>query len=591
LLTWPSILVLLGLVAYPLGTVLLQSVFPKLMNQGFTLISLQSFLTIFKDNYTYRAILDALLLGGGTALLSAIIGTTLAVLVYRKKMHGEKFITLLIWLVFFTPSYLIAEGWVLMMQRKGLLSVLLGIPDGGLNWFFTTGGLIIAMAFRLFPFVYFSVLEGLRGLGADYEEAARTLGAKSLLVWIKINLPLLFPAILAGMTLVFAESVSDFGFAAALVPQAHIPLLSYSIYTALNQSPPNFSLVGALSIVLIAVIGLAIWSQKWILGKGSYSTIKNQIRPYRATNRKLPAVTIAAFLFLFIAFFLPLSGEILSSLMKNTIQGFAVSNITFQNYMDALKFGGESYQSVLRSFFLSAGTAVFAAILGVGIAFVIQRGKGFSTRLLYVLTMSTLAIPGIVLAAGYVFAWNAPYLVPIHMNVYGKLFCVYLAYVAGSLPNVIRLLIAAITQISPSLLSAGQVHGAGIYTLFRKILIPLVSGTLIATLYLNFSHYMFEIPASELLYPPNEPVLPVEIIRFYNELLVEKGSALTVLGIILVLIVYGCGQLLTYGLRRIKKYNSQRVVQDVLSDIEMSSDLKMSVPNSAIQIDIERQVT
>jgi iron(III) transport system permease protein len=163
--------------------------------------------------------------------------------------------------------------------------------------------------------------------------------------------------------------------------------------------------------------------------------------------------------------------------------------------------------------------------------------------------------------------------------------------VAGSLPNVIRLLIAAITQISPSLLSAGQVHGAGIYTLFRKILIPLVSGTLIATLYLNFSHYMFEIPASELLYPPNEPVLPVEIIRFYNELLVEKGSALTVLGIILVLIVYGFGQLLTYGLRRIKKYNSQRVVQDVLSDIEMSSELKMSVPNSAIQMDIERQVT
>jgi iron(III) transport system permease protein len=102
---------------------------------------------------------------------------------------------------------------------------------------------------------------------------------------------------------------------------------------------------------------------------------------------------------------------------------------------------------------------------------------------------------------------------------------------------------------------------------------------------------MFEIPASELLYPPNEPVLPVEIIRFYNELLVEKGSALTVLGIILVLIVYGFGQLLMYGLRRIKKYNSQRVVQDVLSDIEMSSELKMSVPNSAIQMDIERQVT
>jgi iron(III) transport system permease protein len=591
MLTWPSILVLLGLVAYPLGTVLLQSLFPKLMEKGFTIFSLQSFITIFKDNYTYRSILDALLLGGGTAVLTSIIGTFLAVLVYRKKIHGESFISLLIWLVFFTPSYLIAEGWVLMMQRKGLLSELLGIPLGGLDWFFTPGGLIAAMAFRLFPVLYISVLAGLRGLGPEYEEAARTLGAKSLLVWMKINIPLLFPSILAGATLVFAESVSDFGFAAALVPQAHIPLLTYSIYAAINKTPVNFSQVGVLSIVLIGVIALALWSQKLILGKGSYSTIKNQIRPYRLTRKKPIIFTIITYLFLCVAFVVPLSGEIFSSFMKNSIHGFTASNFTIQNYIDALKIGSESLQSVGRSLLLSVGTAVIAAFLGVGLAFVIQRGQGFSTRILYVLTMSTLAIPGIVLAAGYVFAWNASYLVPMHLNFYGTLFCVFLAYLAGSLPNSIRLQIGAITQISPTLLDAGQVHGAGIFTLFRKILIPLVSGTLTATLYLIFSHLMFELPASELLYPPAQQLMPVEIVHFYNELLVEKGSALTVLGIILVLIVYGCGQLLIYGVRSIKQINSDRLVQDVLSDVNLQSNIPKPVLRSTIQLDIERKVT
>ncbi|MFC3846584.1 hypothetical protein ACYEXS_34770 [Paenibacillus sp. MAH-36] len=88
------------------------------------------------------------------------------------------------------------------------------------------------MSFRLFRVVYLSVLS-LRGLGPEYEDAERILGVKSFIVWMRINIPLPFPVILTGATLSFAESVSDFRFASALVPQAHIPLLTYSIFTAL----------------------------------------------------------------------------------------------------------------------------------------------------------------------------------------------------------------------------------------------------------------------------------------------------------------------------------------------------------------------
>jgi len=564
LLIWPSIFVLLGLIIYPLGSILLQSVFPKLFDEGFNIFSLQSFIITIQDSYTYKAILNALLFGGGTAVLTAIFGTYFAVLVHRKRMHGEKVISLLIWLIFFTPSYLVAEGWVLMMQHKGILSELFAIPDGRLDWFFTSGGLIFAMAFRLFPVVYLSVLNGLRGLGSDYEDAARSLGAKSFYVWTKINIPLLFPAILAGATLSFAESVSDFGFASALVPQAHIPLLTYSIFTALNQMPVNFSQVGALSFVLIDVIALALWSQRWILGKGSYSIIKNQILPFRQVRSKRAVWTIAAYSFIFIAYFIPIGGEVLSSFLKNSSHGFMISNLTLENYVHALKSGSESYQAIIRSLLLASGAAVAATFIGIGLAFVIQRDSGFSTKILYVITMSTLAIPGIVLAAGFVFAWNAPYLLPLHLNLYGTLFCVYLAYLAGSLPNSIRLQIAAITQISPSLLDAGKVNGAGIFTLFRKILLPLVSGTTVSVLFLIFSHLMFELPASELLYPPGQMLLPVVIVKFYNELQVENGAALTVLSIGFVLVIYGLGQLVIYGLKRLNLFISERSVKDIL---------------------------
>jgi iron(III) transport system permease protein len=561
LLIWPGIIVLLGLVAYPLGSILLQSLYPKLFDVGFSQFSLQSFRTILQTSYTYKSILNALLFGGGSAVLSAVFGTFFALMVYRKRIYGDKIIGLLVWLIFFTPSYLIAEGWVLMMSHKGIMSEVFSIPDGRLDWFFSPGGVIAAMALRLFPVVYLSVLNGLRGLGSDYEEAARTLGARTLLVQMRIIVPLLLPSILAGATLAFAESVSDFGFATAIVPQAHIPMLTYSIFAALNLMPVDYSQVGALSIVLIGIIAFALWCQRLILGRGNYSIIKNQIRPFHPRGSKSYFWSIVSFLFIVIALVIPLGGEVCSSFMNNSVNGFVGSNFTLHNYTAALSSGSKEFQSILRSLELSSITAVVATLFGVILAFVILRDSGFVTRILYVMTMSTLAIPGIVLAAGYVFGWNAPYLVPLHLNMYGTLFCVFLAYLAGSMPSSIRLQIASITQISPSLLSAGQVHGAGIFTLFRKILLPLVAGTCISTLFLIFSHLMFELPVSELLYPPAQSLLPVVIVHSYNEFQIEKGSALTVLSIILVLLVFGLGQLLIYGVRKWSKWNTARYIQ------------------------------
>lgn len=507
-------------------------------------------------------------------MLAAIMGTFFAVAVHRKWVYGGKLVSLFIWIIFFTPSYLVAEGWVLTLQDKGVVCELFHLPDGTFKWFFTPVGLICAMAFRMFPVVYLSVRSGLERLGADFEEAARTQGASVFRVWMKIIIPLLFPAILAGATLVFAESVSDFGFAAAMVPQAHIPMLTYSIYTALNQMPVNYSQVGALSFVLIAVIALSLWVQKWILGRGSYSVIQNQIRPYRVERAPSAIWTAVTFLLLLLVYVLPISGEVMTSILKNSSDGFIASNWTLDHYQSIIQSGSDSYSAIIRSLGLASLTALTVTILGIGLAFVILQKSGMETKILYGLTMSTLAIPGIVLAAGFVFAYNAPYLIPFHLNFYGTLFCLYLAYVAGSLPNSIRLQMAAITQVSPSLLQAGRIHGAGLFRVFRKILFPLISSTTISTLFLIFSHIMFELPSSELLYPPAESVLPVVITKSYTEFKIEDGAALTVFSIGIVLACYGLGQLIIYTWKQISKKLSLRAIKIQQGSIESGYPMK-----------------
>lgn len=590
LLIWPSILVLLGLIAYPMGSVLLQSIFPKLFDQGFHPFSLQSYITPFQNSYTYHSIANAFIFGFGSAIIAAFLGTFFAILVHRRWIHGQKLINIVIWLVFFTPSYLVAEGWVLMMQDKGVLCELFHLPDGTFSWFFTPAGLVAAMAFRLFPVVYLSVRAALNGIGSDFEDAARTQGAKAARVWIKIVIPLLMPAILAGSTLTFAESASDFGFAAAMVPKAHIPMLTYSIYTALSQMPVNYSEAGALSLLLIIIIAVAIWIQKWILGKGSYSVIQNQIRPSRSRHKPSVLWSITAYGGLLLIFALPMCGEAATSFMMNSSHGFALSNLSFNNYLDILNLRDNSQvfpflSSLLRSLRLSAYTAVTVTILGIGLAYVITKQTGWSTRILYVLTMSTLAIPGIVLAAGYIFAWNAPYLVPFHLNFYGTLFCLFLAYTAGALPNSIRLQMAALTQINPSLLQAGQIHGAKTWVIFRKIILPLTASTTVSVFFLIFSHAMFELPASQLLVPAGETVLPVVITHYYTEFMIEHGAAITVMGIFTVLVVYGIGQFIihlwTFGRKKLLLHSIR---------MDASKDLMLENPGIAYSNSSEREI-
>lgn len=549
---------LLGLIVYPLGTIILQSVFPQLFSQGFHPFTFQAFSTIVTQTYTYQSILNAILFGLGSAVVAAVLGTFFAITVHRKWVHGQKLINLIIWLIFFTPSYLVAEGWVLMLEDKGVIDVLFNLPNGTFAWFFSPYGLIAAMGFRLFPVVYLSVKAGLNGLGSDFENAARTQGASSFRVWRKILIPLLMPAILAGATLTFAESASDYGFAAAFVPKSHIPMLTYSIYVALGQMPVDFAQVGALSLVLIGIIALAIWSQKLILSRGSYSIIQNQIRPFRVDYKPSISWSLIAYMLLIIVFAVPIGGEVATSFMNNSALGFAKSNLTFAHYQNVLT--GSDRGPILRSLKLSLGVSVIVTILGVVLGYVINQKNNFQTKLLFILTMSTVAIPGIVLAAGYIFAWNAPFLVPLHLNFYGTMFCLFLAYIAGSLPNSIRLQMAALLQISPSLINAGRIHGAKNFKIFQKIIFPLVASTTISVLFLTFSGVLFELPASQLLYPPGQEVLPVVIDKHYGELQVEDGAALTVVGILLVLAVYAVGQLIIYLVKISRKAILMRAI-------------------------------
>ncbi len=539
----PAVLLLL-FVLYPLAAIILQSIFPNLYTANPDLVpSFAALQEITKNKENYIALGNSLWQGAITAILASILGTALAILAKRTDIPLRGAMDTLVWIVFFTPSFLVGEAWSLVFIRGGIPDQYFHFSDGFIAWFFSPVGVIFILSLKTFPYVYLSVSAALRWLGSEFEDAARLSGAHPWRAWVSINAPLLLPAILAAGLIAFAEALSDFGTAATIAQSSSVTLVTYQIYSAINTSPVNFSLAAALSLLLFIAISLALLIQAGILRTRSFQVISGRSRPARSVELgvwRWPITIVCIVIFLF-ALVIPIGMCIVLSLLHAFGQGLVSSNWTLDNYTAVLSQGSDDLDALFRTLWLALGTATITAIVGLPIAFVIRRTQLPGRRLLSLFTLVTIAVPGIILACGYIFAWNASYLQYIGIGgdfgipFYGTVWILLAAYIGGSLPYATRLGIGALDQVGQNMLDTARVQGASLFQLLTRIVGPLLQANLLSVWLLVFTGTMFELAASELLYPPGQPTLPVRIIGLFNDFKLGPGMALSMLNIGLVL--------------------------------------------------------
>ncbi|GAC1460621.1 MAG: iron ABC transporter permease [Ktedonobacteraceae bacterium] len=539
----PTVLLLL-FVLYPLAAIILQSIFPNLYTANPDVIpSFTALQEIIKNKENYIALGNSLWQGAITAIVASILGTALAILARRTDIPLRGAMDILVWIVFFTPSFLVGEAWSLVFIRGGIPDQYFHFSDAFINWFFSPVGVIFILSLKTFPYVYLSVSAALRWLGAEFEDAARLSGARVWRAWISINAPLLLPAILAAGLIAFAEALSDFGTAATIAQSSSVTLVTYQIYSAINTSPVNFSLAAALSLLLFIAITLALLIQAGLLRTRSFQVISGRSRPARPVELgvwRWPATIVCVIIFL-LALVIPVGVCVVLSLLHAFGQGLMASNWTLDNYIAVLSQGSDNLDSLLRTLWLALGTATVTAAIGLPIAFIIRRTQLPGRRLLSLFTLVTIAVPGIILACGYIFAWNAPYLQYLGIGgdtgipFYGTIWILLAAYIGGSLPYATRLGIGALDQVGQNMLDTARVQGASIFQLLTRIVGPLLQSNLLSVWLLVFTGTMFELAASELLYPPGQPTLPVRIIGLFNDFKLGPGMALSMLNIGLVI--------------------------------------------------------
>ncbi|HSY15169.1 MAG TPA: iron ABC transporter permease [Jatrophihabitantaceae bacterium] len=531
-------LLIVAILVLPILLFLLVAFSPRLLDQGPQWFTLTSFSQALQGPLLV-GLRNSLIVGSCSAVLAAALGFGVAWVVLRTDLPGRRLWSGSMFALLLAPSYLIALGWERLLEPSGVLDVFgfhSGVPR---DIFYGPVGIIAVLTVKGLPFAYLAISSALRGLGSEFEAAARVHGSGTLAA-TRVVVSLLAPAMWSALAIVFAESVSDFGVASTLANDSHFPVATFVLYDAVDNFPVNFPVAAAVGWALMAMAGLALLAQSRALRGRSYRVLGGRSRPARRHRlRLMPRLASIAVMtaLVVLALGVPVFGAVSASLLSG-LGSFAESHsVTLTNYQRALS-SPDLRGPLLYSASLATITATITVLLGVVSARLLtERGGKFSARLLDMLLLAAVALPGIVFAAGYIFTYNLPLVNSVGVHLYETTTLLVLGYLATALPSTARVLTGSVGQIQHSLREAARVHGIGAIGSWARAVLPVLMRPLIAAWTLTFAATLLELPVSELLYPPDHPPVSVGITKELSTYDFGGGTAMEVVAVLVALVV------------------------------------------------------
>jgi iron(III) transport system permease protein len=533
----------LWLVLVPLSA-LLYNAFTEDTGFGPGAFSLDNFVEAYSSWHILRLFWNSLVFAVATAVTTFVMGAAIAWVVERTDAPGASLFHTLALLSFAIPGLLMAMAWIFVLSPNigwgnALLKSAFGLGEAPLN-IYSMAGMTWALASHYFPLAYLALGPALRVIDMRMEEAALMAGGHYGQVFARVTLPLLRPAILSALLLLFVMGMASYEVPRLIGRPARIDVFTTDIQGAIIAAPPAFGVASALSLTLLAICVLAVsFYRRATRDADAFATITG--KGYKPTRVKLrrwrwPVALAIGALFL-CALGLPLFTLVWQSFFRNLVQPFASTgaSATLDNYEFIL-----SYPIFLSAVKTSVVLAAMAATIVAGLTFVMawiaQRALPRYGFILDALAFAPIAIPGVIVGAGILVAYL---MLPI--PVYNTIWILLIAYVTLYLPYGMRFASSGITQIHRELEEAAEVAGAGIGQVLGRIMLPLLAPVLLAGWIYVFVLAVRELGASIFLVGPGTHVLGTISLTMWE----EGGSygAVAALGVIqivpLVVIVAG----------------------------------------------------
>nr|WP_263449826.1 iron ABC transporter permease [Klebsiella grimontii] len=517
-----TLAVLLVLVGLPLLFIILQAIFPR-FSAGSLEGAFSGVAALIADPQLPMMLGGTLWVACGVALMSVLIGLPLGVLRGLFNVPLPRLWDVLFLIPFLTPPYIAALAWTLLLQSNGYLQQLTGWDLNDL--LFSRSGIVLVMTLNIFPVVYFAVSRSLLASGQRLAIVARVHGASAWRAFWHITLPMLSPALAAGMLLAFTLAIEEYGVPAALGPRAGLLMLTVGIEKKLADWPIDLPGASLLSLLLMAVALLAWWLQKRLTGDKEVTSVTG--KPGENSGAELGWLALPAALIMAsvggVAVMLPGASMVLTSLMSTLSGGIHGDNFTLRHFTALFAQQGDALSALGTSLSLALASALIVGVIGLLAAWLVLVQKMKGSAIVDALSLMPAALPGVVVGVGLILLWNQPFW-PV--SPYNTGFMLLLSYCCLLLPWPVRYVGSALRQLGHNLEPAARVHGATPLQALRLIVLPLVFPALLAAMLMVFAIASRELVTSLLLAPAGTQTVAVFIWRQFEQGSPGQGMAM-----------------------------------------------------------------
>jgi iron(III) transport system permease protein len=536
-LVWIALtVVLLLLVAFPLGKLLLVSLHTRL-----GVFTFENYLAAYGRARYVESLCNSLLLAAETAVISVVFAVPMAWATSRTNMPGKSLVWILVLGSFILPPYLGAIGWILLAgPNAGFVNQawrwLTGAGDPLVN-VYTFNGLAFVMAFQSYPLIFIFVKSALDLVSSEMEDAANILGAGTWTAMSKVTLPLVWPSILGGAIIVFLEAVALFGTPAIIGIPARINTATTQLWQFFEY-PVRVEVAAAYAMPLLLITLLMVGAQRLMLRRKGFVAQTGKGGERRPIEFGLGRIVLLGYCSLvgMLSVVLPVVvlGE--ASFARAWGNGFALSNLTLDNYSFLIFRHETALGSIWHTLWFSAASASLSVALAVLAAYVVSRNLVRFASGLGFLAMAPFVIPGIVMAIGFYAAFAAK-----PFALYGTAAIIILAFTARFLPIAYANASSALATVHPEMEEAARILGCGRLTTIARITAPLLKRSLLGGWLIVFIVATRELSAAIFLVGPNTRTMAVLLYDLSEAGNFEVLSALGFILLTMTLVLVGIG--------------------------------------------------
>jgi iron(III) transport system permease protein len=502
---------------------------------AFGSFTLEKYIDAYTDPAFFEVIVNTMIFVLGSSLMATILALFLAYLYNRTDIPMKFMFRIISIIPMMIPHLLFSVSWALLLNpSNGMMNIairnIFGLESAPFN-IYSLPGMILVEGLLDMPVAYLIIAPAMASFDVALEESSRVFGAGTWRTLIRVTLPVLRPAILASFILGVVRGLAAFAVPSIIGMPGRVNVLSTYLYQMVATGfAPDYGKAAAVGMsVLAASVTLIIVYRALTAESEKYVTIAG--RGYRPTVIELKAAKLPLFavmaLLSFILIVLPVAVLFYTSLVPYSMvpSARAFSLMSWKHWIAVVQ-DPISLLSLKNSLFLGVVGATLGVALSVFVAYVIVKVKTRASGILESLSFLSFSFPGIVIGVGFMWFF-------VQTPLYATIWALLIGYIATYMPYGIRPLASAFIQVHSHLEESSLVCGASPLMTMRRIIIPLLIPGIVSAWILLASMFVRELTLSVVLSRPGTEVLAVQILRFADDGLWGRLSAL---GIIMIFI-------------------------------------------------------